>query len=77
MNQTVISKSKLKPKLFEHLRRVEAGVEELCITDHGKLVAKVVRVVANEEETLRSLQGLVLRYEDPLEPVDISWDAQA
>lgn len=77
MNIAIIPKSLLKPKLFEHLRRVQDGLEEICITDHGKPVAKVIAISADENEALRAMRGLVTKYERPMDPVDVNWEAQA
>lgn len=48
----------LKNKLSEHLRKVKAG-EDLIITEHGKPVAKLVRL----PERPAWLQGMIDRGE--------------
>ena len=72
---TVVSKSKFKPKAFEYFRLVENTNTEILITDHGKPVARIVPYNPNDEESLRSLRGLVEYYEEPTSPVEIDWDA--
>jgi prevent-host-death family protein len=69
-----ISKSQFKPKAFEYLRLVEETNTEIFITDHGKPVVKIVPDKPTDDEDLKALQGLVVKYEDPLEPVEAEWD---
>ena len=72
---TVVSKSKFKPKALKYFRLVENTNTEILITDHGKPVARIVPYNPNDEESLRSLRGLVEYYEEPTSPVEIDWDA--
>ncbi len=74
MQTVLVSKSKLKPKVFEYLRSVESGHTEVCITDHGEPVAKIVSMRADEDRDLALLRGLVLDYVDPCEPIDSEWE---
>lgn len=74
MQTVLVSKSKLKPKVFEYLRSVESGQTEVCITDHGEPVAKIVSMRADEDRDLALLRGLVLDYVDPCEPIDSEWE---
>ena len=39
-----ISKSKLKAKMLEIFRQLEASDKELIVTDHGKPVLKIVPI---------------------------------
>ena len=75
MKNIQVPKSKFKPKVFEFLRDVESGETEICITDHGQPVAKVISIHEDEEAELKSMQGLVTKYVDPCEPVDVQWEA--
>lgn len=75
MNQITISKSKLKPRLLEILREVERSRKELVITDHGRPVLKILPYSPKPSETLKTLRGSVVKYTDPTEPVDSSWNA--
>jgi prevent-host-death family protein len=70
-----VSKSELKPKLFSYLKRVSESGKELIITDHGKPVLKIIPISESEESPLRKLRGMITRYDDPLEPLDIAWKA--
>ncbi|GAB4262255.1 MAG: hypothetical protein Kow00122_18730 [Thermoleophilia bacterium] len=75
MTQTV-SKSRFKAKALEYLREVEQRGEELIITDHGRPVAKVVPLVKDPEELLKSFRGALVWYHDPTEPVgEEGWEA--
>jgi len=75
MNQLTISKSKLKPRLLEILREVERSRKELVITDHGRPVLKILPYSPKPSETLKTLRGSVVKYTDPTEPVESSWNA--
>ena len=48
-----ISKSKLKAKMLQIFREIEASGEELLVTDHGKPVLKVTPI--KEKETTDEL----------------------
>lgn len=75
MNQA-LSKSQFKPRVLEHLRRVEESGEPLIVTDHGRPVVEVRRYVPPGMDPLERLRGSVKRYQDPLEPVgEDDWDA--
>ncbi|GAB6064057.1 type II toxin-antitoxin system Phd/YefM family antitoxin [Deferrisoma palaeochoriense] len=75
--QITVSKSKLKPKLLEYLRRVATTGEELVVTDRGKPVARIVPYREEaEEDVLASLRGTVVRYDRPTDPVgEDDWEA--
>jgi prevent-host-death family protein len=75
MNQITISKPNLKPRLLEILREVERSRKELIITDHGKLVLRILPYSAKPSETLTTLRGSVVEYTDPTEPLESSWNA--
>jgi prevent-host-death family protein len=69
MGQTV-SKSSFQDHPSEYLQEVESAGEELVITDHGKPVLKLVPYSRKaRKNTLESLRGSVVRYDDPTEPV--------
>lgn len=71
-----ISKSRFKARALEHLREVERSRRELVITDRGRPVVKVVPYSEDPEALLRSLRGSVKKLVDPLEPVDVEWEAE-
>ena len=77
MKTVMVPKSKFKPKLFEYLRRVESGAQEICITDHGEPMVKVIAIKAEKDDELAALRGLVLTYDNPDQPVDAPWEAQS
>ena len=71
-----VSKSQFKPHSLEYFRKIEQTGEELVITDHGRPVLKVVPYVADPEECFLGLRNTVLKYDDPLEPVETEgWEA--
>lgn len=49
---------------------------EILITDRGRPVVRISPVDEADETELQELRGLVVRYVDPLEPVDSEeWEA--
>ncbi len=77
MKTMMVSKSKFKPKVFEYLRQVESGTREICITDHGEPMVKVIAMRTEQDDELAAMRGLVLAYENPEQPVDVAWEAQS
>ncbi len=75
MKQMTISKSKLKPRILEILRDVERTRKELIITDHGRPVLKILPYSPKPSEALKALRGSVVKYIDPTDPVEASWDS--
>ena len=71
-----ISKSKLKAKMLEIFRNLEASGEELIVTDHGKPVLKIlpIRDKSTVEELFGEFQGQVSYYEDIDTPTLPEWD---
>ncbi len=69
-----ISKSKLKSKLFNYLRKVTKTGQELVITERGKPVLKILPIHNIEKDPLMSLVGMVEKFEAPLEPVGALWN---
>jgi prevent-host-death family protein len=71
-----ISKSQLKPRVLEIFREVERTKEDVVVTDHGRPVLRIVPYSEQAEENLSALRGSVLRYDEPMEPVEVeSWEA--
>ncbi len=64
----VISKSEFKPRALEFLRQVQQTGEAIVITDRGRPVARI-EPYSEGDDVVAQLRGLVLRYDDPLEPV--------
>jgi len=74
--ETVVSKSKLKPRVLEYLREVERSHREIVITDRGRPVAKIVPYTGGEGDPLAALRDSVLRYDGPTEPLEPGdWEA--
>lgn len=73
-----ISKSHFKAHALEIFRHVEQTSEPAVITDRGRPVLIVRKYTPTVRSPLGRLRGSVIRYEQPLEPVDDeSWDALA
>ena len=71
-----ISKSKLKAKMLEIFRQLEASGDELIVTDHGKPVLKIVliRQKSSVKELFADYQGQVTYQEDINTPSLQEWD---
>jgi prevent-host-death family protein len=76
MSVLMVPKSEFKPRAFAYLRRVEGG-DQVCITDHGRPVVDILPHHAEDEQELSELRGLVLRYDNPMDPVGVEWEATA
>ena len=76
MSILMVPKSEFKPRAFAYLRRVEQG-DQVCITDHGRPVADIIAHHAEEDQELQELRGLVLKYDRPMDPVGVEWEANA
>ena len=76
MTVLTVSKSKFKPKAFAYLRQVEQG-NQVCITDHGRPVVDILPHRTGDDLELAELRKLPLEYEHPMDPVDVTWEANA
>jgi len=74
MATLMVPKSKFKPKAFAYLRRVESG-DHVCITDHGRPEVDIVPQRAEDDREQEELRGLVKKYERPMDPVEVEWEA--
>jgi len=72
-----ISKSQFEPRSLEYLRRVQQTREELVITEHGSPVLKIIPYQEDAEVCLSTLRKTVMRYEEPLEPVDFETETNS
>jgi antitoxin (DNA-binding transcriptional repressor) of toxin-antitoxin stability system len=70
-----VSKSEFKAKALEFFRQVEASGASVVVTDHGKPALEIRPYRNHEREPLDILRGSVLRYADPMAPVDVAWEA--
>jgi antitoxin (DNA-binding transcriptional repressor) of toxin-antitoxin stability system len=72
----VISKGKLKAKMLEIFRQLEASGEELIVTDQGKPVLKIIPIkkVTSVAEVFGDLQGKVSYLEDINAPSFSEWE---
>lgn len=64
-----LSKSELKPKLLDYLRRVEYQHDSIVVTSHGKPIAKIIPYDDSSETLREELTGTVLYYDKPLDPI--------
>ena len=73
---TTISKSKLKAKMLETFRQLEASGEELIVTDQGKPVLKIIPIahVSSVAEVFGDVQGKVVYREDINTPTLAEWE---
>lgn len=71
-----ISKSKLKAKMLEVFRELEASGKELIVTDHDKPVLKItpIKLEAGVNTLFGDVQGKVIYLEDINEPTLEEWD---
>ena len=71
-----ISKSKLKAKMLEIFRELEATGDELIVTDHGRPVLKIVPIQPKNsvKELFAEYQAQVEYLEDIDTPTIDEWD---
>jgi len=71
-----ISKSKLKAKMLEIFRQLEASGNELIVTDHDKPVLKIVPIKQKTtiSELFGDLQGRITYLEDINQPTITEWE---
>ena len=65
-----VSKSEFKPKALEYFRHIEKTGKHLIITDRGKPVLKITPYSQDHTESLKLLKNSVVKYEEPLDPVE-------
>jgi len=72
----IISKSKLKAKMLETFRQLEASGEELIVTDQGRPVLKIIPIKkeASVAEIFGDIQGKVTYREDINTPSLSEWE---
>ena len=70
-----ISKSKLKARMLEIFRNIEATGEEIIVTDHGKPVLRIAPIEEKKavDDLFGELQGAVVYHEDIETPTDSEW----
>ena len=72
-----ISKSKLKARMLEIFRQLEASGEELIVTDQGKPVIKIIPIkkAVSAAEVFGDVQGKISYHEDINTPSLLEWEA--
>jgi len=70
-----ISKSKLKARMLEIFRNIEATGEELIVTDHGKPVLRIEAIKHKKSviDLFADIQGQVVYHEDIDTPTVEEW----
>ena len=70
-----VSKSVLKAKMLEYLRRVEETGEELVVTDNNVPVVRIVpiRKRRTAHEIFGDVRGRVTYHDDLLAPTSDEW----
>jgi prevent-host-death family protein len=71
---TTIAAGEFKAKCLKLLDQVAADRQPLIITKHGKPVAQVIPIPA-QENIVGSMKGSVLWMGDIISPIDVEWDA--
>ena len=71
-----ISKSRLKARMLEIFRELEASGKELIVTDRDKPVLKIVPIVGKTTvaELFTEFHGRVVYYEDINTPTLAEWE---
>ncbi len=74
--ENTISKSKLKAKMLEVFRELEASGGELIVTDHGTPVLKIspIKPKSSVQELFGKVQGKVTYLENINEPTLAEWE---
>ena len=71
-----VADDKFKAKALEYFRQIETSGEPIIVTDNGQPMLEVRRYAEPKRDPLHALQGTVLRYVRPTDPVaDDEWDA--
>jgi antitoxin (DNA-binding transcriptional repressor) of toxin-antitoxin stability system len=76
MNNRAVSKSEFKAKALEFFREVETSGQSVIVTNHGIPVLEVRVYHPEQHNPLDILQGSVVRYLNPTDPVaDDEWES--
>ena len=71
---TTIAAGEFKTKCLKLLDEVAETRETLVVTKHGKPVAQVIPMPA-QQDIVGSMKGSVLWMGDIVSPIDVEWDA--
>jgi prevent-host-death family protein len=69
--------AEFKARCLAVMDEVEATGEEVTITKHGRPVARLVPVAADEQTLFGRLAGWVTQEGDLIAPLDEAWEADA
>ena len=70
-----VGAAEFKARCLELVDRVKESHAEFIVTRHGRPVARLVPVEADHDRPsfVGSMQGSVLRYDDPFAPIPGNW----
>jgi prevent-host-death family protein len=71
---TTIAAGEFKTKCLKLLDKVAETRETLVVTKHGKPVAQVIPMPA-QQNIVGSMKGSVVWMGDIISPIDVEWDA--
>lgn len=75
MPTTTVSKSQFKANALEYSRQIEATGQPFVFTDYVQPTIEVRPFRATEISPLEALEGAVLRFDRPTDPVgDDDWE---
>ncbi len=76
MAPELITKSQFKARALEYFRQVETSGQSVVVTDRGQPTVEVRRYRGDHRSPLERLNGSVIEFEDPTEPVAVDdWAA--
>ncbi len=66
-----LSKTEFKAHALEVLKVVEQSGQSKIITNHGKPTLEIRKLRNRLESPLEILKGTVVKYENPMDPIDV------
>lgn len=74
LRRKTVGSADFKAKCLEYIDHVKESRAEYIVTRHGRPVAKLVPVEANEPTSIIGcMRGSVLKYDRPFDPVPGVW----
>lgn len=76
-SRSSVGSADFKARCLELIDHVKEARAEYIVTRHGKPVARLVPVEAEQQGSpLGSMKGTVLKYERPFDPVPAIWSTE-
>ncbi len=70
-----LSKTQFKARALEYFRKVQSTKRPLVITERGRPVLEISPFVEDPDESLQSLRGSLVRFDEPTEAVGLEdWE---